>query len=165
MMTSSNGHIFRVAGPLWGEFTDRRWIPLTNANDAGLWCFLWSAPEQRVVQTIKTSVIWDAVAPITTSLQWRDMSVMAFSISGNSIICSGYYQRNHLRIILPVTIWFPSQRASDAESVSITWRHRVNMMFFSCWIHVYVISQESFTRITLCCVLLSLDNNRVYRRR
>ena len=142
--------------PVAGEF------PSQNANDAGLWCFLWSAPEQRVVQTIKTSVIWDAVAPITTSLQWRDMSVMAFSISGNSIICSGYYQRNHLRIILPVTIWFPSQRASDADNVSITWRHRVNMMFFSCWIHVYVISQESFT---LCCVLLSLDNNRVYRRR
>ena len=30
MMTSSNGNIFRVTGPLWGEFTDHRWIPLTK---------------------------------------------------------------------------------------------------------------------------------------
>ena len=29
MMTSSNGNIFRVAGPLCGEFTGHRWIPLT----------------------------------------------------------------------------------------------------------------------------------------
>ena len=28
MMTSSNGDIFRVTGPLWGESTGHRWIPL-----------------------------------------------------------------------------------------------------------------------------------------
>ena len=44
MMTSSNGNIFRVSGPLCGEFTGHRWIPRTKANDAELWCFLWSAP-------------------------------------------------------------------------------------------------------------------------
>ena len=43
-MTSSNGNIFRVTGPLCGEFTGDRWIPRTNASDAELW-FLWSAPE------------------------------------------------------------------------------------------------------------------------
>ena len=42
MMTSSNGNIFRVTGHLWGEFTGHRWIPLTKASDAKLWCFLWS---------------------------------------------------------------------------------------------------------------------------
>ena len=45
MMTSSNGNIFRVIGPLCGEFTSHRWIPRTKAGDAELWCFLWSAPE------------------------------------------------------------------------------------------------------------------------
>ena len=51
MMTSSNGNIFRVTGPLCGEFTGHWWIPLTKlkANDAELWCFLWSAPEQTAV--------------------------------------------------------------------------------------------------------------------
>ena len=48
MMTSSNGNIFCVTGPLCGEFTGHRWIPLTKASDAELWCFLWSAPEQTV---------------------------------------------------------------------------------------------------------------------
>ena len=45
MMTLSNVNIFRVTGPLYEEFTDHRWIPYTKASDAGLWCFLWSAPE------------------------------------------------------------------------------------------------------------------------
>ena len=37
MMTSSNGNIFHVTGPLWGEST-------------GVWCFLWFATEQTVEQ-------------------------------------------------------------------------------------------------------------------
>ena len=41
MMTSWNGNIFRVTGPLCGEFTGHRWIPLTNASDAKLWCIPW----------------------------------------------------------------------------------------------------------------------------
>ena len=56
MKTSSNGNIFRITGPLWGEFANR-WIPLTKASDAELWCFLWSAPEQTVELTIETQVI------------------------------------------------------------------------------------------------------------
>ena len=39
VMTSSNGNIFRVTGLLWGEFTGHRWIPLTKASDAELWCY------------------------------------------------------------------------------------------------------------------------------
>ena len=39
MMTSSNGNIFRVTGPLCGEFAGHRWIPLIKASDAELWCF------------------------------------------------------------------------------------------------------------------------------
>ena len=44
MKTSSNGNFFCVTGPLCGEFTRHRWIPLTKASDAELWCFLWLAP-------------------------------------------------------------------------------------------------------------------------
>ena len=46
MMTSSNGNIFRVTGPLCGEFTGLQWIPRTKSSGAELWCFLWSAPNQ-----------------------------------------------------------------------------------------------------------------------
>ena len=31
--------------PFVWEFTGHRWIPLTKASDAGLWCFLWPAAE------------------------------------------------------------------------------------------------------------------------
>ena len=68
MMTSSNGNIFRVTGPLWEEYIGYRWIPLTKASDAELWCFLWSAPEQTIEQTIESHVIWKEIALIVTSL-------------------------------------------------------------------------------------------------
>ena len=48
MMTSANGNIFRVTGPLWGESTAHLWIPLTKASEAEPWCFLWSALEQTL---------------------------------------------------------------------------------------------------------------------
>ena len=48
MMTSSNGNIFRVTGPLCGEFTGPRWIPHTKASDAELGCFLWSTPTKHL---------------------------------------------------------------------------------------------------------------------
>ena len=35
---------FRVTGPLCGELTGHRWIPLTKASDAELWYSLWSVP-------------------------------------------------------------------------------------------------------------------------
>ena len=67
IMTSSNGKIFHVTGPLWRESTGHMCIPLTKASNADLWCFL-SVPEQTVEQTIETPVIWDSVALIITSL-------------------------------------------------------------------------------------------------
>ena len=45
MITSSNGNIICVTGPLCREFTGHRWIPLTKASDSELWYFLWSAHE------------------------------------------------------------------------------------------------------------------------
>ena len=68
IMTSSNGNIFRVTGPLYGEFTVHRWIPITKASDAEFWSFLWSVPEQTVQQSLQTPVMWDAIALIMTSL-------------------------------------------------------------------------------------------------
>ena len=44
MMTSPDGNICRATGPLCREFTGHRWIPITMASDAELWCLLWSAP-------------------------------------------------------------------------------------------------------------------------
>ena len=68
MFTTSNGNISHITGPLWGEYTGQRWIPLTKANYAELWCFLWSAHEETVEQTIETPVICDAIALIKTPM-------------------------------------------------------------------------------------------------
>ena len=68
MTTSSNGNIFRVTDPLCGVFTGHRWIPLTKASDAELWCFPWSAPEHMIEKAIVMPVIWDAIVLIMTSL-------------------------------------------------------------------------------------------------
>ena len=67
-MTSSYGNFYRVIGSLCGEFTGHQWIPLTKASDAEFWCFIWSAPEQTIVQRVETPVIWDSIALIMTSL-------------------------------------------------------------------------------------------------
>ena len=48
---------FRVTGPLCGEFSGNRRIPLTKASDAEFWYFLWSALEETVEKTIETRVI------------------------------------------------------------------------------------------------------------
>ena len=39
-----------------------------NASDAKFLCFLSSAPESTVEQTVRKAVIWDTIAPIMTSL-------------------------------------------------------------------------------------------------
>ena len=77
------GNNFRVTGPLCGEFTGHRCIPLTKACDAELWCFLWPAPEQKVEQTIETLVIWDAKAPIMTSMLYVLKSSQSFLVGVN----------------------------------------------------------------------------------
>ena len=70
---SSNGNIFLVTGPLWGETTGHRWIPLTKASVAEFWCFVWCSPEQMVAQTVDMPLICDAMVPtcIVTSFKWR----------------------------------------------------------------------------------------------
>ena len=58
----TNGIIFHVTGPLWEKFTGHRWIPLTKASDAELWCFLCSAPEKK--RLYKQSLRWWFETPL-----------------------------------------------------------------------------------------------------
>ena len=51
-MTSSNRDILCITGPLWGESTSHRRIPLTKASDAELDFFI-----DVVEQTAKKPVI------------------------------------------------------------------------------------------------------------
>ena len=53
------------------EFIGHRWIPLTKAMYTEHWCFLWSAPEHKIKQTIEMLVIWDAMALIRAPLLYH----------------------------------------------------------------------------------------------
>ena len=50
MMTPSNGNIFRVTGPWWWESTGDRWIPLSKASDAELWCVFYLRLNKRLTK-------------------------------------------------------------------------------------------------------------------
>ena len=73
MMTSSNGNIFRVIGPLCREFTGPRWIPHTKASDAELWCFLWSTPNKRLSKQMQSWWFETHSPPL-----WRHSNVSAW---------------------------------------------------------------------------------------
>ena len=93
MLTSSNVNTFSVTGPLCGEFTGRQWIPLTKASDAGLWFFLWSAPEKPLS---KRSRRWWFDTPLHSL--WRHCNVQkevtqdwATGYIANNISCCWSY--------------------------------------------------------------------------
>ena len=57
-----------LLGPLCGEFTRHRWIPLTKTSDAGLWCFFFFCAWANAWINNRDAVIWDAIAPSNESL-------------------------------------------------------------------------------------------------
>ena len=89
----------------------------------------------RQMDRVKTAE-WDRTSlKGTKSLgHYRDviMSAMAFQISGISMVCSTVYsgadQRKHQSSASLVTGEFPSQRANNAENISIWWRHHAGML-------------------------------------
>ena len=71
MMTSSNGNIFRIAGPLCGEFTGHRWIPRTKASKAELCVFFDLRLNKRLN---KQSLSWWFEMP--SRQLWRHCNVL-----------------------------------------------------------------------------------------
>ena len=81
-MTSSNGNIFRVTDPLWGEFTGHGKFPSQRPVTRSLDVFFDLRQNKRFEQTKETLVIWDAIAAlIMTSIwwEWRATLKSAFS--------------------------------------------------------------------------------------
>ena len=68
-MTPSNGNIFRVTGPLWGESTGHRWIPLTKASDTRFHVFFDPLLHgKRLRNQSRRRRFEDAIALIMTSM-------------------------------------------------------------------------------------------------
>ena len=107
IITSSNGCIFFVFSPLRGEFIGHRWIPLSKATDGDLWCFLWSAPEQTVEQTI-----------FSHGYDFMIINIMATRIS---------------RDLTPVQPWNQASWGLHGALLGLTWDPSVGPMNLSIW--------------------------------
>ena len=69
MVTSSNGNIFRVTGPLCGEFTGPGEFPAQRPVTRSFDVFFDLRPNKRLSkQPTMRLVIWDAIVVIMTSL-------------------------------------------------------------------------------------------------
>ena len=143
MMTSSNGNIFRGTGHLCGKFTGPRWIPHTKASDAELWCLLWCAPDNRFSKQSWSWWFETLSCPLWRHrndqadgmvVKWNDhydnaiMGAMASQITSLRIVYSTVYsgadQSKHQSSASLAFVWgIPAQMASNAENVSIWWRH------------------------------------------
>ena len=116
MMTSSNGNIFLVTGPLWGEFTGHRWIPLTKASDAELWCFLSSVPELRLS---KQSWGWWFETPSCSLLRHRDESCFL------AAACFGPWEHGPQHGFARIRRWTVKQQPTKVCTLSIRWIYNV----------------------------------------
>ena len=67
MITSSNGKIFRVTGPLCGEFTGSGEVPTQRPVTRSFDVFFDLRLNKRLSKTVGL-VIWDAIVVIMTSV-------------------------------------------------------------------------------------------------
>ena len=98
-MTSSNGNIFRVIGPLWGESTGDWWIPLTQASGAELWCFLYLHLNKRLSEK---SRCWWFETPLRSL--WRHCNKTQ-ALEGFHMIWTGYYNLKIKYLALMLTVF------------------------------------------------------------
>ena len=104
-----------------------RWIPRTKASDVELWCFLWHASEQTVDQTIETPVIWDAIAPIMTSL-WcsTGLSKLEILAQGFLFFLAGYDTvSDALALLLYCLAIYPDIQERAQEEVDAAFGEKV----------------------------------------
>ena len=103
-MTSSNGNIFRVTGPLCGEFTGHRWIPLTKGQWRGALMFsLICALNKRLS---KQSWTWWFETP--SRLSWRHCNVISLWVWVASYVIRMKYHIELYKSWLP-QIWYVIQ--------------------------------------------------------
>ena len=93
MMTSSKGNIFRVTGPLCGEFTGLRWIPLTKASNAEFDVFFELCLNKRL-----TKQSWGWWFETLSCPLWRHCNATQ---RGYGVLCTFNY---HVTVISNTTV-------------------------------------------------------------
>ena len=155
MMMSSTGNLFHVTGPLWGESTGDRWIPLTKAREAELWCFLWSMPEQTVEQTIEMLVILNKIIFDVCKAQRYPNDLLIFKNLNHEIYCPLSKQFAYMLYI--ITILSPSAHSSsggyfDIKVLCMTAIHEFKCPLFSEKLLRYDITD--MTHMNICFIMI-----------
>ena len=113
---------WKHTGPLCGEFTGHRLIPLTKASDAELWCCLWSVPEQ----TDKQSRRWWFETPLGSLWRHCCNNLRVFLLDRPWISPWIKSISNELDITCHV---FASQLSGHCDVIADRlWRHQQNVM-------------------------------------
>ena len=146
MMTSSNGNIFCVTGPLCGEFPGDRWIPLTKASDAELWCFIDLRLNKRL-----SKQTWGWCFETSSGQLWRHCN-------GTWLVCRAI--SFPLAIIVPLVIqglaYMLLRNNSKATSVEISRRSFSSLM--SWWLWLMLMSSTEIQRVYKCSIKYNRRN-------
>ena len=103
MMTSSNGNIFRVTGPLWGESIGHRWIPFTKASVAEFLYFPWSAPEQRLSKLSRRRWFETSSHSLWRFYNVRSSAASLAQIKLGLVVLTCFFCANETRAVLTIT--------------------------------------------------------------
>ena len=122
--------------PVTGGFSSHR-----PGCDAELWCFLWSAPEQTLEQTIETPVIWDALVLIMTSQQW-DIGPLPLKAKNwwcpRARLTDNNIMRNFGEIVIESENLFEEHSLEQVEGGSWIYVQHVNLAFLGgMWSETY----------------------------
>ena len=134
---------FCVTGPLWGESTCYRWIPLTNPSDAVLWCFLWSTPEQTFEQTL---------GDLRSHHVHYDVTLVIFGQSDDQVFVMDAYMsgtwglKNFWRNLVKFTGTFMTWGTIVIESLP----HLLGPLLFSV-LQLHLQPQDSGTHVIIQC--------------
>ena len=115
MMTSSNGNIFCVTGPLCGEFSGQWWIPLTKASDANFDVFFHLCLNKRLSEQW---LGWWFETP-SRSLWCHGNVCFAFFCCGDIIVPGDSYDSfTHVHLCYVTgtwaIVWFPLRQWREA---------------------------------------------------
>ena len=111
----------------------------SHTSNAELWCFLWSAHQQMIEQTIETPVIWDAITHIITSELCQ--SSVPHSDSANFIFpeTSGEGSQEFVTmlgqllthpLLKPKTGSYKARLKPIAESIQVSWCTDRTLLWF-----------------------------------
>ena len=113
-MTSSNGNIFCITGPLCVEFTGHRWIPLC--------CFYPLTAVSTYIRDLNLDNQWGKSHQHAQCLQHNKTSYKK-KLAINTLQFLQQYYRNwptHYHKMLLNSRWIPLRKASDAVIFSLT---------------------------------------------